>query len=210
MSQHSLRFPACQSCRHQVGGAIIPTRCAGCQDAAEHEPRLLPITRDQIDTTVLAAIARYIPGQAVTLDAPLQDMGVRSVHKVQVELDLEDEYEAHQMHLPPRLAWDTPRQLADHVALQLLPGESGEIIDHAAWAEDTLAACAEARRPQAARDVPPGTLWAFTEFRTMDEVMVAEQQAAACTDGIPRPEVVREPWPPVDEGILAPKTGQEG
>lgn len=164
MSQHSLRFPACQSCRHQIGGAIIPTRCAGCQDAAEHEPRLLPITRGQIDNAVLAAIARYIPGQAVTLDATLQDMGVRSVHKVQVELDLEDEYEPHQMHLPPRLAWDTPRQLANHVALQLLPGESGEVIE--------------------------------PEILTLDAV------AAACTDGIPRPEVIREPWPPLDEGVV--------
>lgn len=194
MPQHSLRFPACQTCRHQTGAAIIPTRCAGCLDAGEHEPRLVPPTRDQIDNAVLAAIAHYIPGTAVTLDATLLEMGVRPVRKVQVELDLEDEFEPHQMHLPPRLAWNTPRQLADHVALQLLPGESGEVVD---------------ARPQAARDVPPGTLWAFTEFRTMDEVMAAEQQAAACTDGIPKPEVVREPWPPVDEGVLA-STGREG
>ena len=160
MSQHSLRFPACQSC------IVAIEYCPNCQEGHLAVSR---VTRDQIDTTVLAAIAHYIPGQAVTLDATLQDMGVRSVHKVQVELDLEDEFEPHQMHLPPRLAWDTPRQLADHVALQLLPGESGEVVD---------------ARPQAARDVPPGTLWAFTEFRTMDEVMAAEQLAAACTDGI--------------------------
>lgn len=49
------------------------------------------------------------------------------------------------------------------------PGESGEVVDWRAWADDTLSACAEGRRP------------------------------AACTDGIPKPEVIREPvptWPP--------------
>ncbi len=151
-------------------------------------------TRDEIAALVIATLGHYAKVPVTLASHCYGDLRLHPIDKVQAELDLEDHLG---IELPANLEWGAVSELVDMVALEVFPGESGEVVGHAAWADDTLAACAEAKRPRAARDVPPGQSWAFTNHRTMAEVsrQELEMSRAACTDGIPKPEVIYQDVP---------------
>jgi len=132
MPQHSHKWPVCPECRYR--GSVVP--CADCRDGAGASP--IP-TRAAIDATVLRLVGRYL-GRPVTLDQTMAESGLSQLDAMQAMLDLEDEYEAQGLVLLGRVTWYSLRDLADQVALGVLPGESGEVVDHAA--------CADGLRPR--------------------------------------------------------------
>ncbi|BAE50548.1 acyl carrier protein [Paramagnetospirillum magneticum] len=113
MAQHSRTFPACQAC------ASPADLCASCIAAAEAR-------RDEIDAAVLLAVARHVDdGTDIALDRTCTDLGIDGLTRAHIELELEDHFGRP---IPLEADWGTLRGLADQIALQLLPGESGEIL----------------------------------------------------------------------------------
>lgn len=111
MAQHSRTFPACQAC------ASPADLCASCLAAAQGR-------RDEIDDAVLAAVAPFVQ-ESPTLDRTCADLGIDGRTQARIELDLEERFGRP---IPIGEEWGTLRALADQIALQLLPGESGEIL----------------------------------------------------------------------------------
>lgn len=157
MPQHSAKWPACPECRHHGVTDDAGNPCITCLDEADFIPAVDPVS---IEARIARIVRRYLKvpfGQADSLTG----LGLRSVDRVQVDLDIEDEWE---IAVPLSHGADSVEALAGLVRgiLAATPGEAGEVVNHAAWVEDTLAACAEGRIP------PP----------------VAETRAAACADGL--------------------------
>ena len=61
----------------------------------------------------------------------------------------------------------------DHLTTIAALALAGLLADRRAAAEDTLAACAEGRRPKAAPDVPVGQSWATNTDRSMADIIAA-------------------------------------
>ncbi|CUW41111.1 conserved protein of unknown function [Magnetospirillum sp. XM-1] len=138
MPQHSHTFPRCQTCTLAADLcatciAALPVACRDgipAPDVVREPPP--PLTRDAIAVAVLDAVAMYVTGHpALHLGMRPADLGLDGRNQACVELDLEERFGRP---IPIEGDWATLGQLADLVALQLLPGEAGEVVEAPAQA----------------------------------------------------------------------------
>jgi hypothetical protein len=92
-----------------------------------------------------------------------------------------------------RFAFKAGRYVAD-----VVPDDSAELLQR------NPAVVVEIMAPVAARDVPPGTSWAFTEHRTMADVMRGEIPPTATAAPLVPPATAAPLVPPATAAPLVP------
>lgn len=80
------------------------------------------MTKQNVPSTVIAAIRKRTPAFRIGMDSRIDDLGIQTLDKVNIELDLEDWFG---IELPANLEWETVGQLVDllrqHLAATTVP-----------------------------------------------------------------------------------------